>query len=155
MRFTIVPKDQINAEHYPTTARRWQSEGGGWWIDMTVMFYGIRCNVGPSAPDGLGGFDVTYCCGQNRLALLLVPAAVMKILEPLDEATATSPHVRDLFPEQQRKPIDLDEACWAELCRRAGVDPIDLSQAAVADPPQLLPFDYAAATTGAEGVPHV
>lgn len=124
MNFERTPPDAIDRARFPTTLAQWASAGGGWWIHLNAMLYGVRCYAGRAGD--AGGYEVSYCCGANRHAILLVPAVVMKILESVPEAAA-GPDVAALFPPQTIRPMHIDPVCWAELCRRAGVDVIDLS----------------------------
>ena len=102
-----------------TTVRQWVSAGGAWILQIDLVMFGVRCNVG-RADDSLG-FDRVYCCGQNRLAILLVPRVVMKALEELPD-DATSADVCEILPEQFFKPMHNDPRCWDLLCCEAGVE---------------------------------
>jgi hypothetical protein len=114
---------------------RWTSQPAGLWrLELNRVIFGIRCTLSHKSdemPDGTWAFyHVTYCCGLNRLAMILLPGVVRKILEPLDERVMPG-DVK--LPEQRVKPMHNDPDCWLALCELAGVasraeDLIDLSQ---------------------------
>lgn len=114
--FRYCPDDKL------ATLKRYESEGGRWWVDLVAQLFGVRCNIGRGhgALD-FGGYDVVYCCGTQKTALLIVPAIVMKILDPVDEAIK-SDELRAIFPVQAVKPMYNDRACFSRLCQLAGVE---------------------------------
>jgi hypothetical protein len=138
MKFPIVPTpwpDGEPSDQAPgPTCFRWESAGGLWRVQVDPVLFGYRVHVDrgwpldslDAAPIGDGPrhrwpcHEVGYCCGANRLALMLVPRLVMKILEPFDEGARVD-EVRRAFPQQHRKPIENDPECWTALCAVAGM----------------------------------
>jgi hypothetical protein len=117
MKFTETPY-RMNRDDAESTLKRLESENGRWWIDFVRMLFGIRVNI--QLAHSLG-YCVVYCCGTQKLALMLLPAVMQKILEPVDES-ATEGDLGRLFPEQCVKPLYNDPACWKALCELAGVE---------------------------------
>src|SRR4051812_5305953 len=104
------------------TLVRWCSTGGRWRLQADANLFGVRLHLVHSfdRDEWNRGFELVYCMGPDRSALLLVPRVVLSILESVDEG-ATLAQVKAVFPEQTRKPMRNDPACWRELCRLAGV----------------------------------
>lgn len=125
----FIEHKEIDRMRFPESHRQWFSESGLWLVSLDQMLFGIRCNVSRGFErDGKifwQGIELPYCLGLNRLAILLVPAAVMKAMEQIPEDAG--PIAVGHFPVQHRKPMHNDPECWAELCRMVDMPPIDLT----------------------------
>lgn len=128
------PDGPITLEDQSRTALRWESEGGLWRVQLDPMLFGWRCHVlrrvrrdsidatpiPGMEPLEWPSHEVVYCCGPNRMATLIVPRLVVRILESFHEHTPLD-RVRAAFPTQTVKPIDQDRRCLLALAAAAGV----------------------------------
>jgi hypothetical protein len=120
MKFHPTPEDEIDRRRYPTTLQEWRSEGGHWVVHVNRVFFGLRVNLGPEGDRYDHGYELDYCAGTDRAALLLLPRLIIAALDNVPEAVGCD-WIRRRFPRQARKPIANDPACWARLCELAGV----------------------------------
>lgn len=94
---------------------RWTSENDVWEIGLRPMIYGVRVSAGRVEPSrGFALFyAIDYCAGGDESFLMQLFAVVVNLLSRLPESITVA-EVERLFPEYERKPINLDP-CWDKL----------------------------------------
>jgi hypothetical protein len=135
MKFRPVPRGTEAPGHSAVTGRQWISDNKVWVLQLDLVLYGVRCHL--LRADTPESFELVYCCGQNALAQIAVPHAVMKALENVPEDLQPWRDVVSRFPDQTVKPIDRDPTCWLKLCELAGIGDFDLTGARKEDGPTL------------------